>query len=105
MLPFAATMHGKEKSSEIMGWLIGAALIGLLWLGGSSIYDHYFRDDSPKNVQVLEGHRAPHLEPIQQSRLDSADEAQRQEEKKRTNFMGLAVIVIALLLLTAIIFA
>ena len=87
-----------------MGLLIGAALIGLLWLGGSSIYDHYVRNDSPKNMQVLAGHQPPHLEPAQQSRLDPANEAKRQEKKKRVNFMRLTIIVIALLLFTAITF-
>ena len=105
MLPFVVTAHGPKEISRIIGWLIGAALIGLLWLGGSSIYDHYFRDEPSKNVQVLEGKQPPHLEPAQRSRLDPANEAKRQEEKKRSNFMRLTIIVIALLLFTALIFA
>ncbi len=98
-------MHGKEKSSEVMGWVIGAALIGLLWLGGTTVYDHYFRDD--KNAvtpRVLEGHQPPHLEPLQQSQLDSANATKHQEEK-RTHTIALTLIVIALLLLSAVMFA
>ncbi len=108
ILPFVTTMHGKEKSSEVMGWVIGAALIGLLWLGGTTVYDHFFPDDGSKNAatpRVLEGNQPPHVESVQRSQLESANETKRQEEEKRTNFIALTLIVIALLLLTAVIFA